>query len=82
MPHFRLPRRHLAYRTSMETMTDLQHSTGSANSLPNGRGMRLANPARRKLTAYSLGALMVVAMVSWCGFISWGLISLAQWMLG
>lgn len=67
----------------MEIMTELQHSTGSANSLPNGRGMRLApNPARRKLTAYSLGALMVVAMVSWCGFISWGLISLAQWMLG
>lgn len=67
----------------METMTDLQHSTGSANRLPNGRGMRLApNPASRKLAAYSLGTLMVVAMVSWCGFISWGLISLAQWMLG
>jgi hypothetical protein len=25
---------------------------------------------------------MVVAMVGWCGFISWGLISLAQWLLG
>ena len=61
-------------------MTDLQHSTRSASSLPKGRG--LAHSASRKLTTYSLGALMVVAMVSWCGFISWGLISLAQWVLG
>jgi hypothetical protein len=67
----------------MDTMTDLQHSTRSALRLPNGSGTRLAsNPAARKFTAYSLGALMVVAMVTWCGFISWGLISLAQWMLG
>jgi hypothetical protein len=40
------------------------------------------NSASRKFTAYSLRTLMVVAMVSWCGFISWGLISLVQWPLG
>jgi hypothetical protein len=51
--------------------------------LSNGRGARLAlSSASKKLTAYSLGTLMVVAVVSWCGFISWGLISLAQWLLG
>ena len=67
----------------MERMTDLPHSTRSAIELPNRRGARLApNSASRKLTAYSLGTLMVVAMVGWCGFISWGLISLAQWLLG
>ena len=67
----------------MERMTDLQHSTRSAIKLPNGRPSRLAlNFASRGLTAYALGTLMVVAMVSWCGFISWGVISLAQWLLG
>jgi hypothetical protein len=64
-------------------MTDLPHSTRSAIELPNGRAARFAvNSASRKVTAYSLGTLMVVAMVSWCGFLSWGLISLAQWLLG
>lgn len=64
-------------------MTDLQHSTRSAIELPSGRAARLAlNSASRKLAAYSLGTLLVVAMVSWCGFLSWGLISLAQWLLG
>ena len=64
-------------------MTDLQNSSRSVVELPVRRGARIAlNSASRKLTAYSLGTLMVVAMVSWCGFISWGLISLAQWLLG
>ena len=67
----------------MERMTDLQHSTRSAIKLPNGFPSRPAlNFASRRLTAYALGTLMVVAMVSWCGFISWGVISLAQWLLG
>lgn len=67
----------------MERMTDLQHSSRSVIELPHGRGARLTlKSASRKLTAYALGALMIVAMVSWCGFISWGLISLAQWLLG
>ena len=66
----------------MERMTDLQHSTRSAIELPNGAARLALNPARRKLSAYALGTLMVVAMVSWCGFISWGLISLVQWLLG
>jgi hypothetical protein len=66
----------------MVAMNDLEHLAES--------GMELREPRRqspfglgrtKKLAAYFLAALITVAMVVWIGVLSWGLLTVSQWLL-
>lgn len=47
---------------------------------PHGRLLSEAGWTR-KLAIYFLSALIVVAVVVWIGVLSWGMLTLSQWLL-
>ena len=65
------------------SMSDLQHSAKSTMELRNTRNPSPfgSGPTSRKLAAYLLASLVIVTMVIWIGFVSWGLLSLVHWLL-